>query len=66
MRPLEEEDDDFEEEDDDFEDDGYPPDEPCPTCRGRGTVNPLTCPTDFFCVSTTTCPHCEGSGVLDW
>lgn len=36
----------------------------CPTCRGRGTVNPLTAPDDFFCASTTTCPHCEGTEEL--
>lgn len=34
----------------------------CPTCRGSGTVNPLTAPKGFFCVATTDCPHCEGSG----
>lgn len=37
-------------------------DDTCPTCRGRGTVNPLTAPADFFCVSTTDCPHCDGTG----
>lgn len=37
---------------------------PCPTCKGRGTVNPLTAPKDFFCVSTTECPSCEGTGEL--
>lgn len=34
----------------------------CPTCHGRGTVNPLTAPKDFFCVGTTDCPTCDGSG----
>ena len=42
--------------------------EDCPTCKGHGTVNPLTAPArpDFFCVGTTTCPDCEGSGKFDW
>jgi len=35
---------------------------PCPTCRGSGFVNPLTCPPSMFCVGTTECPSCEGSG----
>lgn len=35
----------------------------CPTCLGRGTVNPLTAPPDFLCITTTTCPTCEGAGV---
>jgi DnaJ-class molecular chaperone len=36
----------------------------CPTCGGRGTVNPLTpnLPQGFLCLSTTDCPNCEGSG----
>lgn len=34
----------------------------CPSCKGRGTVNPLTAPEGFFCVSTTDCPTCDGSG----
>ena len=34
----------------------------CPTCKGRGTVNPLTAPEWFFCVGTTDCPTCEGTG----
>lgn len=34
----------------------------CPTCKGRGTVNPLTAPQGFFCVSTTDCPSCDGTG----
>ncbi len=34
----------------------------CPTCNGSGTVNPLTAPAGFFCVSTAECPTCEGSG----
>ena len=36
----------------------------CPTCKGRGTVNPLTAPKDFFCVGTTDCPHCDGTGRI--
>lgn len=36
----------------------------CPTCMGRGTVNPLTAPKDFFCVGTADCPDCDGTGVL--
>lgn len=36
--------------------------QPCPICKGRGTVNPLTAPNDFFCVSTTDCPACDGAG----
>ena len=41
--------------------------EQCPTCKGRGTVNPLTAPNrpDFFCVGTTQCPDCDGSGEFD-
>ncbi|WP_367575717.1 zinc finger domain-containing protein [Pelagibius litoralis] len=34
----------------------------CPTCKGSGYVNPLTAPKGFFCVSTTECPHCDGTG----
>lgn len=34
----------------------------CPTCKGTGYVNPLTAPADFFCVGTTDCPHCDGTG----
>lgn len=41
-------------------DDDYPEDE-CPTCLGRGTVDPLTA--DHFCTSTATCPDCDGKGV---
>jgi DnaJ-class molecular chaperone len=36
----------------------------CPTCHGRGLVNPLTAPKGFFCVSTTECPTCDGSGEI--
>lgn len=37
----------------------------CPTCEGRGTVNPLTrnLPADFLCLGTTTCPRCDGDGI---
>ena len=35
---------------------------PCPTCKGQGVVNPLTAPSWFLCVSTTTCPACDGTG----
>lgn len=45
----------------------YEEDEPCPTCEGRGTVNPLTpanrLPSDFLCLGTTTCPRCDGDGI---
>ena len=39
----------------------------CGLCNGRGTVNPLTpnLPDDFLCLSTTTCPACDGSGQMD-
>ena len=42
----------------------YPDDEylRCHVCDGQGTVNPLTAPKGFFCVGTTTCPICEGTG----
>ena len=46
---------------DDFED--IEP-EPCPTCKGRGVVNPLTAPDWFFCVGSTDCPACDGTGEL--
>ncbi len=36
----------------------------CPTCKGDGTVNPLTAPAGFFCVGTTDCPTCDGSGEI--
>jgi DnaJ-class molecular chaperone len=42
------------------------PDEPCPTCKGRGTINPLTAPAGTFVVGTTTCPDCDGTGIFDW
>jgi DnaJ-class molecular chaperone len=36
----------------------------CPTCKGGGTVNPLTAPPDFFCAGVADCPHCDGTGRL--
>lgn len=36
----------------------------CSTCKGRGTVNPLTAPPGFFCVGTTDCPDCDGTGEI--
>lgn len=38
---------------------------PCPTCKGSGTVNPLTAPNWYFCIGTTTCPACEGTGEME-
>lgn len=38
------------------------PEPPCPTCKGDGTVNPLTAPQGHFSVGTEQCPTCEGSG----
>lgn len=37
----------------------------CPTCKGRGTVNPLTSP--VFCagiMDCPDCPDCDGSGEI--
>jgi DnaJ-class molecular chaperone len=36
----------------------------CPTCHGRGTVNPLTAPQGYLAITTTTCPTCDGSGEV--
>lgn len=36
----------------------------CPTCKGRGTVNPLTAPAGYFCTGMTDCPDCDGSGQI--
>lgn len=36
----------------------------CPTCKGSGTVNPLTAPSGFFCTGTTDCPTCDGIGEV--
>lgn len=44
--------------------DGMPDDDECPTCKGKGTVNPLTAPKGFFCAGTTDCPHCDGTGRI--
>lgn len=35
---------------------------PCPTCKGKGRVNPLTAPIWFFCLAGEDCPTCDGSG----
>lgn len=51
--------DDYDDADDQFADD-----DPCPTCKGDGTVNPLTAPADFFCAGTTDCPTCDGTGRM--
>jgi hypothetical protein len=40
----------------------YYDDPPCPTCKGRGTVNPITAPKGFFCVGSVDCPTCDGTG----
>lgn len=62
MIEVEDTPDDFE---DDFEDEcDDSVDLSCPTCKGRGTVNPITAPADFFCVGTTECPHCDGTGEI--
>lgn len=53
--------------DDDFyceEDDDFEVLYLCPTCKGTGTVDPLSAPPDFFCVGTTDCPHCYGLGRI--
>lgn len=55
----------YPEEDEDFYEWGADH-EPCPTCRGRGTVNPLTAPDRMFVTGTTLCPDCDGSGEFDW
>lgn len=34
----------------------------CRTCKGRGVVNPLTAPAGMFCVGSTSCPDCDGTG----
>ena len=39
-------------------------DDQCPTCRGAGTVNPLTAPAGFLAITTTECPMCEGLGYV--
>jgi len=36
----------------------------CPYCRGTGYVNPLTARPAQFCVGTTDCEACDGSGYL--
>lgn len=42
-----------------FDDDDAPV---CQTCQGSGIVNPLTAPPGVLCITSMTCPHCEGSG----
>ena len=34
----------------------------CPTCKGKGTVDPLTAPAGHFCVGVDDCPTCDGTG----
>lgn len=43
-------------------------DEPCPTCRGQKTINPLTAPDrpGLLVLGTEICPDCEGSGTFDY
>lgn len=52
--------------DDDYE--SFPveprPEDICPTCKGSGTINPLTAPPGFFCAVPTTCPDCDGTGEM--
>lgn len=36
--------------------------DPCPTCRGVETINPLTAPADVLCMLIEQCPTCEGTG----
>lgn len=55
----------YPEEDEDFYAWGGDP-EPCPTCKGQGTVNPLTAPARMVCMGTALCPDCDGSGEFDW
>ena len=53
---------------DDAQSDYYYWDEPdpCPCCKGQGTVNPLTAnlPKVFLCLGTDICPVCEGRGEM--
>lgn len=42
--------------------DDFCPDCDCTTCRGTGQVNPLTAPEGMLCLSSTDCPHCDGTG----
>jgi DnaJ-class molecular chaperone len=39
-------------------------DDQCPTCKGSGTVNPLTAPRGHFCTGVSDCPTCDGSGQI--
>lgn len=36
----------------------------CPTCRGDGTVNPLTAPRFHFAAGVSDCPTCGGDGRI--
>lgn len=36
----------------------------CPTCKGKGIVNPLTAPAGVFVVGVSDCPTCDGSGEI--
>ena len=52
-------DNDYDDYDDDYPDDDF---DECPTCKGRGVVNPLTSPD--FCTGVSDCPDCGGSGQI--
>lgn len=34
----------------------------CSTCKGVGSLNPLTAPPHILCLSTMTCDDCGGTG----
>lgn len=50
----------------DQDDEPDPMPDPCPTCKGRGTINPLTAPAGTVVLGTTICPDCDGTGEFDW